>query len=135
MAQNVAKILTVDLWRHSKHKRHWMRSGGLRPPKHTRVLANAKTLASSPAARAHLLPAPLARPAAGPMAARSPASARPPPCLAHGPGCLRWPARTAALRPRGPQSRCTVRTCLSPHIILLRQFSHKISLSFLSNRY
>ena len=66
MAQNVAKILTVDLWRHSKHKRHWMRSGGLRPPKHTRVLANAKTLASSPAARARLSPAPLARPAAGP---------------------------------------------------------------------
>ena len=37
------------------------RAGGLRPPKHTCVLVNAKTLASSPTARARLLPAPLAR--------------------------------------------------------------------------
>ena len=37
------------------------RAGGLRPAKHTRVLANAKTLAGSPAARARLSQAPLAR--------------------------------------------------------------------------
>ena len=36
-------------------------AGGLRPAKHTRVLANAKRLAGSPAARAHLSPAARAR--------------------------------------------------------------------------